>query len=91
MRHKNLDKSVLMSSKLFSVLALVLLVVAVELGIGEINSWFFLGLNILEWTNPIAEMRQIGDVLMESVSFIFSSLDWLFSRLSGFIIGIFVG
>ena len=47
MSHKNVDISVLMSSKLFGVFALALLVVAVELGIGEANSWFFLGLNIL--------------------------------------------
>lgn len=53
MRTKNVDLGLLMSSKLFGVLALALLVVAVELGIGEANSWFFLGLNILEWTNPL--------------------------------------
>lgn len=91
MRQKNLDKSVLMSSKLVSVLALALLVVAVELGVGETNSWFFLGLNILEWTNPLEEVRLIGDVTMESMHLLFSSLDWLFGKLSGFIIGAFVG
>ncbi|MFB2758160.1 hypothetical protein ACE012_01520 [Shewanella xiamenensis] len=91
MSHKNVDISVLMSSKLFGVFALALLVVALELGIGEANSWFFLGLNILEWTNPLDEMRQIGDVSMESVSLIFSCLNGLFGKLSEFIMGAFVG
>lgn len=91
MRTKNVDLGLLMSSKLFGVLALALLVVAVELGIGEANSWFFLGLNILEWTNPLEEARQVGDVSMESVSFIFACLNGLFDALSGVVMGRFVG
>ena len=91
MRHKSFDISVLMSSKLFGMLALALLVLAVELSIGEANSWFFLGLNILEWTNPLEEARQVGDVSMESVSFIFACLNGLFDALSGFVMGRFAG
>ncbi|MFB2637625.1 hypothetical protein ACE02P_06255 [Shewanella bicestrii] len=91
MRTKNVDLGLLMSSKLFGVLALALLVVAVELGIGEANSWFFLGLNILEWTNPLEEARQVGDVSMESVSFIFTCLNGLFDALSGLVMGRFAG
>ena len=91
MRHKSFDISVLMSSKLFGMLALALLVLAVELSIGEANSWFFLGLNILEWTNPLEEARQVGDVSMESVSFIFACLNGLFDTLSGLVMGRFAG
>lgn len=42
MRDKQFDFSMLMSSKMFGVLALLLLVIAVELSIGEANSWFSL-------------------------------------------------
>ncbi|GIU32312.1 hypothetical protein TUM4637_25160 [Shewanella hafniensis] len=77
MRDKQFDFSVLMSSKMFGVLALLLLVVAVELSIGEANSWFFLGLNILEWTNPLEEVRQVGEVSLESADLILGVFVWL--------------
>lgn len=77
MRNKDFDISELMSSKMFGVLALVLLVVAVELGIGEANSWFFLGLNLLEWTDPLDEIRQVGAVSREDADFILSAFVWL--------------
>ncbi|MBU1392494.1 MAG: hypothetical protein KJ856_06225 [Gammaproteobacteria bacterium] len=77
MRDEQFDFSVLMSSKMFGVLALLLLVVAVELSIGEANSWFFLGLNILEWTNPLEEVRQVGEVSLESADLILGVFVWL--------------
>lgn len=77
MRDKQFDFSVLMSSKMFGVFALLLLVVAVELSIGEANSWFFLGLNILEWTNPLEEVRQVGEVSLESADLILGVFVWL--------------
>ncbi|MEM6229325.1 hypothetical protein [Shewanella scandinavica] len=77
MRDKQFDFSVLMSSKMFGVLALLLLVVSVELSIGEANSWFFLGLNILEWTNPLEEVRQVGEVSLESADLILGVFVWL--------------
>ena len=77
MRDKQFDISVLMSSKMFGVLALLLLVVAVELSIGEANSWFFLGLNVLEWTNPLEEVRQVGEVSVESADLILGVFVWL--------------
>ncbi|MDT3294011.1 MULTISPECIES: hypothetical protein [Shewanella] len=77
MRDKQFDFSVLMSSKMFGVLALLLLVVAVELSIGEANSWFFLGLNLLEWTNPLDEVRQVGEVSVESADLILGVFVWL--------------
>ena len=77
MREKQFDFSVLMSSKMFGVLALLLLVVAVELSIGEANSWFFLGLNLLEWTNPLDEVRQVGEVSVESADLILDVFVWL--------------
>jgi hypothetical protein len=52
-------------------------VVAVELSIGEANSWFFLGLNILEWTNPLEEVRQVGEVSLESADLILGVFVWL--------------
>lgn len=77
MRDTQFDFSVLMSSKMFGVLALLLLVVAVELSIGEANSWFFLGLNVLEWTNPLDEVRQVGEVSLESADLILGVFVWL--------------
>ncbi|MCS6179283.1 hypothetical protein P4S54_20105 [Shewanella sp. PP-He15 brown] len=77
MRDTQFDFSVLMSSKMFGVLALLLLVVAVELSIGEANSWFFLGLNVLEWTNPLEEVRQVGEVSVESADLILGVFVWL--------------
>lgn len=77
MRDTQFDFSMLMSSKMFGVLALLLLVVAVELSIGEANSWFFLGLNILEWTNPLEEIRQVGEVSLESADLILGVFVWL--------------
>ncbi|MCS6233968.1 hypothetical protein G3495_02290 [Shewanella baltica] len=77
MRDTQFDFSVLMSSKMFGVLALLLLVVAVELSIGEANSWFFLGLNLLEWTNPLEEVRQVGEVSLESADLILGVFMWL--------------
>ncbi|MGI2208730.1 hypothetical protein ACROAD_10650 [Shewanella baltica] len=77
MRDTQFDFSMLMSSKMFGVLALLLLVVAVELSIGEANSWFFLGLNILEWTNPLEEVRQVGEVSLESADLILGVFVWL--------------
>ncbi|MFV0597088.1 hypothetical protein [Shewanella sp.] len=91
MRTNSFDLGLLMSSKLFGVLALALLVVAVELSIGEANSWFFLGLNILEWTNPLEEVRLVSEVSMESVNFIFACLNGLFDALSGVVMGRFAG
>ncbi|MCU8092521.1 MULTISPECIES: hypothetical protein [unclassified Shewanella] len=76
MRDKQFDISVLMSSKMFGVLALLLLVVAVELSIGEANSWFFLGLNLLEWSNPLDEFRQVGEVSVESADLILGVFVW---------------
>ncbi|MCS6257726.1 hypothetical protein G3479_00295 [Shewanella baltica] len=77
MRDTQFDFSMLMSSKMFGVLALLLLVVAVELSIGEANSWFFLGLNLLEWTNPLEEVRQVGEVSVESADLILGVFVWL--------------
>ncbi|MCS6129576.1 hypothetical protein G3485_21005 [Shewanella baltica] len=77
MRDTQFDFSMLMSSKMFGVLALLLLVVAVELSIGEANSWFFLGLNVLEWTNPLEEVRQVGEVSVESADLILGVFVWL--------------
>ena len=77
MRDTQFDFSVLMSSKMFGVLALLLLVIAVELSIGEANSWFFLGLNALEWTNPLDEVRQVGEVSVESADLILGVFMWL--------------
>jgi len=77
MRDTQFDFSMLMSSKIFGVLALLLLVVAVELSIGEANSWFFLGLNVLEWTNPLDEVRQVGEVSLESADLILGVFVWL--------------
>ncbi|ABS07149.1 hypothetical protein [Shewanella baltica] len=77
MRDTQFDFSMLMSSKMFGVLALLLLVVAVELSIGEANSWFFLGLNVLEWTNPLDEVRQVGEVSVESADLILGVFVWL--------------
>ncbi|WP_283629940.1 hypothetical protein [Shewanella baltica] len=77
MRDKQFDFSMLMSSKMFGVLALLLLVVAVELSIGEANSWFFLGLNVLEWTNPLEEVRKVGEVSVESADLILGVFVWL--------------
>ena len=77
MRDTQFDFSMLMSSKMFGVLALLLLVVAVELSIGEANSWFLLGLNILEWTNPLEEVRQVGEVSLESADLILGVFVWL--------------
>ncbi|MCB2382637.1 hypothetical protein G3465_04035 [Shewanella baltica] len=77
MRDTQFDFSMLMSSKMFGVLALLLLVVAVELSIGEANSWFFLGLNLLEWTNPLDEVRQVGEVSVESADLILGVFVWL--------------
>lgn len=77
MRDTQFDFSMLMSSKIFGVLALLLLVVAVELSIGEANSWFFLGLNVLEWTNPLDEVRQVGEVSIESADLILGVFVWL--------------
>ncbi|MGI2070777.1 hypothetical protein [Shewanella baltica] len=77
MRDKQFDFSMLMSSKMFGVLALLLLVVAVELSIGEANSWFFLGLNVREWTNPLEEVRQVGEVSVESADLILGVFVWL--------------
>ncbi|MGB5804663.1 MAG: hypothetical protein WBH21_11745 [Vibrio anguillarum] len=77
MRDTQFDFSMLMSSKMFGVLALLLLVVAVELSIGEANSWFFLGLNILEWTNPLEDIRQVGEVSLESADLILGVFVWL--------------
>ena len=77
MRDTQFDFSMLMSSKMFGVLALLLLVIAVELSIGEANSWFFLGLNVLEWTNPLEEVRQVGEVSVESADLILGVFVWL--------------
>lgn len=77
MRDKQFDISLLMSSKMFGVLALLLLVVAVELSIGEANSWFFLGLNLLEWTNPLGEVHQVGEVSIETANVMQRALVWL--------------
>jgi len=77
MRDTQFDFSMLMSSKMFGVLALLLLVVAVELSIGEANSWFFLGLNVLEWTNPLEEVHQVGEVSVESADLILGVFVWL--------------
>ncbi|ACK45533.1 conserved hypothetical protein [Shewanella baltica OS223] len=77
MRDTQFDFSMLMSSKMFGVLALLLLVVAVELSIGEANSWFFLGLNVLEWTNPLEEVHQVGEVSVESADLILGVSVWL--------------
>ncbi|MBP7663347.1 hypothetical protein L5M28_01770 [Shewanella sp. SW32] len=76
MRDKQFDISVLMSSKMFGVLALLLLVVAVELSVGEANSWFFLGLNLLEWSNPLDEFRQVGEVSTETVNLMLGAFMW---------------
>ncbi|RBP76579.1 hypothetical protein DET47_11742 [Shewanella putrefaciens] len=76
MRDKQFDISVLMSSKMFGVLALLLLVVAVELSIGEANSWFFLGLNLLEWSNPLDEFRQVGEVSTETANLMLCAFMW---------------
>ncbi|EGM71618.1 hypothetical protein [Shewanella sp. HN-41] len=77
MHNKDFDIRELISPKMCGVLALGLLVIAVELGIGEANSWFFLGLNLLEWINPLDEVRQVGEVSVESADLILGAFVWL--------------
>ncbi|WP_372931480.1 hypothetical protein [Shewanella putrefaciens] len=76
MRHNPLNIRVLMSSKVFGVLALALLVIAVELSIGEANSWFFLGLNLLEWIDPLEDVHQVGEVSVASTDLIIQAFVW---------------
>ncbi|QYJ78168.1 hypothetical protein [Shewanella acanthi] len=76
MQHKSFTISALLSSKVMGMLALVLLVVAVEFSIGEANSWFLLGLNLLEWTNPV-QTQQIGQASMLNAEVILGTLNGL--------------
>lgn len=87
MKYQVFAISVLSSPRLLGVLALALLVVAVEVSIGETNGWFSLGLSLLEWinpanpVNPTNQVHLLGEVSCDGTSLLASALNWALEKL----------
>ena len=62
------EKGALSAQKVITVLALLLLLVAVQVSTQSAGDWFVFGLNILELTEPFSEVSNVGANVGTSVS-----------------------
>lgn len=62
------EQSALSVQKVITITALLLLLVAVQVSTQNVGDWFVFGLNILEVTEPLSEVSNVGTNVGTSVS-----------------------
>jgi len=62
------EERALSAQKVITVLALLLLLVAVQVSTQNVGDWFVFGLNILELTEPLSEVSNVGTNVTTNVT-----------------------